>query len=337
MGMTQDFAQAAEDAARIGNIKVSKERLRQVVESEAKAVRLQRDSCLLPAAWTASEARVTPDQAGSGGVTRVYHGTDGVMVPTVTHQEKQKRREKQAVKRALRHRAGGKADPPPARPGSDEKFKEMKIGVFYDQAKIRRHAFVTQGDSKSYGPLLKSYATQVSLDKASEVICLFDGAKWIATQVALAFLTLCVILLDFYHLSQHVHATALCCMGDTPAAKDWATERLNEIKQVGVGPVLLAIDALLKKTRSKAKRKSIESLRDYLTTRVGMLHYPQAIASGWDIGSGPTEATCKTLTLRLKRPGMKWDPEHAADMMNLTALYESGQAKDYWNKCRAVA
>jgi hypothetical protein len=39
---------------------------------------------------------------------------------------------------------------------------------------------------------------------------------------------------------------------------------------------------------------------------------------------------CKTLTLRLKRPGMKWDRDHAAAMMNLTALYDSGQAKAYW-------
>jgi len=32
----------------------------------------------------------------------------------------------------------------------------------------------------------------------------------------------------------------------------------------------------------------------------------------------------------MKRPGMKWDRHNAAAMMNLTALYESGQAKDYW-------
>jgi hypothetical protein len=29
---------------------------------------------------------------------------------------------------------------------------------------------------------------------------------------------------------------------------------------------------------------------------------------------------------------MKWDVDHAADLMNLKALYESGQATSYWAK-----
>jgi hypothetical protein len=29
---------------------------------------------------------------------------------------------------------------------------------------------------------------------------------------------------------------------------------------------------------------------------------------------------------------MKWDLDHAADLMNLKALYESGQAKAYWDR-----
>lgn len=39
---------------------------------------------------------------------------------------------------------------------------------------------------------------------------------------------------------------------------------------------------------------------------------------------------CKNLTLRLKRTGMKWDAPNAEAMMNLTALYESGQKTRYW-------
>ena len=56
---------------------------------------------------------------------------------------------------------------------------------------------------------------------------------------------------------------------------------------------------------------------------------PAALAKGWDIGSGPTRAMCKNLTLRLKRPGMKWDTDNAAALMNLVAVRESGQWEQY--------
>ena len=74
----------------------------------------------------------------------------------------------------------------------------------------------------------------------------------------------------------------------------------------------------------------MRALRGYVVGRLDLLGYPAALAAGQDVGSGPTEAACKTLTLRLKGSGMKWDRDHAAAMMNLTALYDSGQADAYW-------
>jgi hypothetical protein len=334
LGMVQNFAQAAEDAQRIGHVPVCRERLRQIVEAQAKAVGQQRDAGQVPASWSAEEACVVP-----GGPTRVYHGTDGVMAPTVTQAEKDKRRKKHVTRRQQRGKAGvGNAKPLPARkPGSDQRFKEMKIGIFYDQDKAHRHLFATEDPCQEYGPLLASHASQIGFARAQQRIAIVDGAVWIYNQICSALLCLGAILLDFYHLSQHVHQTAVCCLGESLAAQQWTTARLAELKEQGLAAVLEAIAALHKHTRSKAKRKSLQDLREYLLLRQEMLDYRQALAQGWDIGSGPTEAACKTLTLRLKQSGMKWDRDNAAAMMNLTALYESGQAKTYWSACRKAA
>jgi len=331
LGMVQDFRQAAEDATRIGNVPVGKERLRQLVESEAAAITQARDSGKLKAAWTSVDALMPAGVKGES-LTRVYAGVDGVMVPTVTQQEKDKRRKSQSIRRQQRSACGvGNAKPlPPAREGSDERFKEMKIGLFYDQQKKHRHAFATEANSEAFGPLLKAHAGQVAFEQADECISLTDGAKWIAGQICRMLLLIKVMLLDFYHLSQHVHAAAKCCLGETQEAKDWTAARLKEIRELGVTPVLIAIDTLAKRIRAPARRESLRCLRDYVVARVELLDYPMALAKGYDIGSGPTEAMCKTLTLRLKRPGMKWDRDHAAGMMNLTALYDSSQAKAYW-------
>lgn len=329
LGLVQDFGQAAEDARRIGNVPVCKEKLRQRVEAEAAAITRDRNDGTIQAAWTSVEAQVKTD---TGIVTRVYAGVDGVMAPMVTAGEKGKRRKNQAIRRQQRSAAGvGNAkELPPARPGADERFKEMKIGLFYDQAKEHRHVFVTENDHEAFGVLLKEHAAQVAFEQADQSISLTDGAKWIASQISLTLLLIKAMLLDFYHLSQHVHETAKCCLGETQQAAEWVAARLKEMKEVGVTPVLAAIDALEKKTRSVAKRQSLRKLRDYVVSRMEMLNYRGALAKGWDIGSGPTEAMCKNLTLRLKRPGMKWDRDHAGAMMNLIGLYESRQAKAYW-------
>jgi hypothetical protein len=330
LGMVQDFAQAADDAARIGNVPVGKEKLRQLVEGEGATIIQARNSGKLKAAWTSADAKL--DGKRKNSPTRVYLGVDGVMAPIVTQVEKDKRRKNQSIRRQQRSAWGvGNVKPlPPARKGSDERYKEMKIGLFYDQQKQRRHAFVTEGDSEAFGPLLKEHAAQVAFEQADECISLTDGAKWIAGQICRMLLLIKWMLLDFYHLSQHVHAAAKCCLGETPEAKDWTAARLKEIRELGVTPVLSAIDALMKKIRAPDKREGLQGLRDYIVARLDQLDYRTALANGYDIGSGPTEAMCKTLTLRLKRPGMKWDRDHASAMMNLTALYDSGQAKAYW-------
>ena len=180
------------------------------------------------------------------------------------------------------------------------------------------------------GPEIRM-AAQVAFEEADESISLTDGAKWIAGQICRMLLLIKVMMLDFYHLSEHVHAAAKCCFGESPQAGQWAAARLTDFKQLSVTPVLAAIDTLSKTIRAPAKREALRKLRNYIVNRLDLLAYPSAIANGQDIGSGPTEATCKTLTLRLKRSGMKWDRDHAAALMNLTAMYDSGQSRTYWS------
>jgi len=331
MGMVGDFRQGAADLKLIGGITVGREKFRQVVETEGESAQQARACGAVGASWSEKDARV---EEGSGkGLTRIYTGSDGVFVPTVTQKEKDKRRKAQCERRQQRCATGvgNQRELPPARPGTEEKSREMKIGVFYDQEKRHRHAFATEKPCENFSPLLKIFAQQVGFDRADQTISLSDGAKWIYAQVCLALLSLKVILLDFFHLSQHIHATAAQCFGEgTEMAREWAKARKEEIKTLGPSAVLAAIEALDKKVRSKRKKESLRLLRQYVISRLEMVDYRTALANGYDIGSGPTEAMCKNLTLRLKRPGMKWDPDHAGAMMNLIALHESGQAPAYY-------
>ncbi len=325
LGVIHDFTQGVEDLHVVAGIRISDERLRQLVEKEGRDVLAARLSGDLQPAWSASE----------GG--RVYVGVDGVLVRAVTQDEKQKRRRQHETRREARQQAGvGNTRPLPLlRPGTTDKFKEMKIGLFYDQEKTRTLTFATQEDHIGFGRLLGNQATQLNLEQADESISLTDGAPWIRNRILEHIPSIDAMLLDFYHFSEHVWDTAKCCLPNPVEAKSWAEARLEEVKKVGPQPVLAAIAELNNKVRSASKRESLRLLRGYITERFEMLDYRQALARGWDIGSGPTEAMCKNLTLRLKRTGMKWDPDNAAAMMNLAALRESGQWDQWWNRLAA--
>ena len=80
----------------------------------------------------------------------------------------------------------------------------------------------------------------------------------------------------------------------------------------------------------RGQRQAADRLLNYVSERREMIKYPEFLAKGWQIGSGPTEATCKTLTARLKGSGMRWDAENAEVLMALEALTQSGQWDLYW-------
>jgi hypothetical protein len=325
MGLASDFRTASASLKRVGGLSVCPERLRQVVERDAAAVTAARDAGVVAAGWSAKT-----DALEQG---LLYVGVDGLLVRTVTQAEKDKRRKAHAARRGQRGRAGVANLKPLAepRPGTDQAFKEVKFALFYDRPKAHRHTLATAGDGSELGRLLRRHAGSVGFDQAKHTVALTDGAPWIARQLRLNLPTLGAHVLDFYHLAQHVHAAAKQCLGEgTAAAADWAHARLGEIKRSGPVPVLAAIAALSKRVRSSVKREGLRRLRGYLCERIGMLDYPKFKRRGWDIGSGPTEAGGKDLAARLRGVGMKWDLPHAADLMNLKGLYESGQAQGFW-------
>ena len=58
------------------------------------------------------------------------------------------------------------------------------------------------------------------------------------------------------------------------------------------------------------------------------MRYPEFLARGLDIGSGPIESACKNvIARRLKGPGMRWTRANANAMAALRCLWHS----DSWS------
>ncbi len=330
--MGVSFAKAVENLERIGNIRIGREWLREIVQGEGRAVVASREEGTLRPNWEAQDCTVN-----QGGPARVMVGSDGVMVPVITEAEKHKRRENLAKKRAgrkIRRRKGGRRR---AR-GSDQGYKEFKIGTFYDESRQRQYAFGTSGNHEVLGRTLRREAGKLKLSRAQEKISVSDGAKWIRHQLEVQLPMLDAMILDFYHFAEHVGGAARVCFGEsTPQASTWIQQVLQAAKEEGPAAVLVKIQETLKPTRAAGKRAALQSLLQYVTARCEMLDYPAYRAKGWDIGSGVTEAFCKTLTMRLKGCGMRWNTRNAEAMMALAALDHSNLWNDYWQEQRRSA
>ena len=324
------FDRAADNLRRTADVAMSGEQLRLLVLAEGQAVLAKQDAAAIPTAFQAADCAVDPQQPD--GPTRIYLGTDGVMVPLVTEAEKVKRRE-QAVQQ--RRESGRRHRPlPPRRPGADLPFKEFKTIVFYDEHGTHWHERLWRGSRRNVGPVIRREAKRLGFSRADERVANVDGASWIRHRLEERpdQLPLDGLGLDFYHLSENVHRCRRRVFGENSAdGKAWADGLLHTFKHEGYEAVWESLIAWRATVRSPRKRKAADRLMNYVSERREMIQYPEFQSKGWQIGSGPTESRCKTSTSRLKGRGRRWDARNAEHVAALTTLQDSHQWNLYWN------
>ena len=322
------FDSAADNLLRTAQIKMSGEQLRQRVIAAGRSVLATQRSAAIPTAFQATDCRAYP--ADSSSPTRLYTGIDGVMVPAVTEAEKVKRRE--AIKQK-RQRSGKKCRPlPQRRKGTDEKFKEFKVVVFYDESGKHWHEILTRGRWHAVGPLVRREARRLNFAAADEKIANVDGATRIRNQLEAKphELPLDGLGLDFYHLAENVHKSRRIVFGDSDEGRQWADKLLHTLKHAGYQPAWEQLLCWRRPLRSAAKKKEADRLINYVLERREMINYPEFQQRGWQIGSGPTESRCKTSTSRLKGRGRRWNMPNAEAVAALTTLKDSNQWNLFW-------
>jgi hypothetical protein len=325
-GTDKSFRKAAAKLQKLAQIEVSAELMRTVVEAEGEAMLDARRRAWLKPQWSASDCTVPP-----AGKTQVLVGIDGVMVPVVTAAEKAKRR---AGRKHVRRRGKTRRRAPRHR-GADEKWKELKIGLFYDATRERSYAFATTRDREEFGRQLRHEAGKIHLVQADQKFSVTDGAEWIRRQVRTRLPMLDEMILDFFHFAEHVAAASGVCWGlETAESKSWTQKVLHLAKHEGPLPVLKEIAAAQGRLRAAAKRKALSKLEQYVAKRVEMTDYPRFLAAGFDIGSGPTEAKCKTVPSRLKGSGMRWNLPNAQAMAALACVEQSDLLDHWWTQQR---
>jgi hypothetical protein len=325
------FKRAAANLDRLAQVRMSDEKLRQLAESEGKAVLAWQEQEQLELDFDAGLCR-TEQTADASMRSRVYVGIDGFMLPMVTDQEMGRRFQKaRARRKTLKRRRGIRRKPLKRRAGADQRYKEFKLITMYDQPKDHRLVRATRHGVKQAGRLIRQMSEDIKLKTADEVVALTDGAEWIARLVEQNLPAQTTAILDYYHASQHVHQCRRVLFGEENIDGDaWAGGILDALTQEPWENTWELLVQTRSRLRRVAKREAIGELMRYLMAREQKIAYARFRAAGQDIGSGPTESMCKSLSRRMKGIGMRWTGSNAESIVALESLHQSNLWHRYW-------
>lgn len=140
---------------------------------------------------------------------------------------------------------------------------------------------------------------------------------------------------DFYHATEYLKkATDLYHGKDSPKSQSsWAELRLRLLKEPdGVDAVVRRLTYFRNRfPKRSSRRKKLTKVLQYFRDRRDMMAYADFVAKGLPIGTGVTEAACKTLvTQRMKRSGMRWAMIGGQGVLTLRSLLQSARWERGW-------
>lgn len=131
-------------------------------------------------------------------------------------------------------------------------------------------------------------------------------------------------VVDFYHAAERVWSMGSALFGqDTRAGNSWARRMLKILKKPsGASRVLHSAAALFhRRELSKSRSADFWKAYRYLQKRTKLLRYAEYASLHIPLGSGVTEAACKTIfAQRLKLSGMRWSHAGAQTILGLRVI-----------------
>lgn len=222
-------------------------------------------------------------------------------------------------------------------------WREAMVGSLslYDSEGQRLHS-IYLGASPEYGKnefkqrFIKEAKNITELYPAATRIGIADGASmnWTILKPLVQHK-----VLDFYHATEYLAEAAY---GEHPGKscefkrKAWLSEQCHTLKHEdgGASKVLKELKRIRHKRLSvDIKEKVVVAIR-YFSNHLSMMNYAEYRQKYFPIGSGVTEAACKSLIKqRFCRSGMRWKDKGIKTVLSLRALVlTKDRWKQFWEK-----
>lgn len=181
--------------------------------------------------------------------------------------------------------------------------------------------------------LLEMHLVSLGISHSKQVLLLADGAEWIWLRLPpllqrLGCLAESIVeLLDFYHVTEHLHSFAEIAFINSQTVQTWfKTARVN-LKRGRVAELIHQMQAMVENASGDRKPLMIGQLA-YFTKgqQQGRLNYAQAKAMKLPISSGAIESLiCQVVNLRLKGTGKFWLLQHAESVLHARCQWAAGR------------
>lgn len=228
----------------------------------------------------------------------------------------------------------GKVDGQPAH------TREVKLGCVFTSAGVdKENRPIRDQASTTYTGAIETAAEfarriyreafQRGWPRARIKVVLGDGAVWIWNLAAEQFPG-AILIVDFYHASEHLHKLSRSLFpSDDAARRAWTTSAVDLLDKGEIQSLVAVLRSLVSERPELAGK--LETEAEYFGCNADKMRYPEFRAQGLFVGSGVIEAGCKTVIgSRLKQSGMFWTVEGANRIIALRCCRISGKFEDFW-------
>ena len=135
------------------------------------------------------------------------------------------------------------------------------------------------------------------------------------------------LILDIIHAVEYLWKAANALLGETnPDRLSWMNDALHCLLENDLNHLLNHLEYQRDAVGLPAgKRKTLNTVANYLRRNRSYMDYQQYLAKGYPIGTGVIEGACRHLVKdRFEQAGMRWSRKGAEEMLKLRAVYLNG-------------
>ncbi|MCP4179688.1 MAG: ISKra4 family transposase [bacterium] len=224
----------------------------------------------------------------------------------------------------------------------EEGYRQSMVGTIalYNRSGERLHTtYVASTPEYGKKAFIDKMTNEISKVKEfypkANYIGVADGAKdnWIFLEKHTT-----MQVTDFFHATEYLGLVAEVFFKkkDSLKRKEWLDNGCHELKHT-FGAAKKQLNELKKMHKNfsgtKDQEEKINRAISYFTSQLDRMNYSDIHSKNLPIGSGVTEAACKTIIKqRLCRSGMKWKEQGAKIVLSLRCLDQSNKWDQFWQK-----